>query len=346
VARISRLLVLCAALAACVPDLDRGRGDPDSGVAAAARDSAVDGPSAVGPQATPDRALASPDAGAAPAPQCTGKAAPPQGETTRTTKVGAHERSYLVRVPPGYDPARATPLVLLFHGFTSNAKEQLAYSKMGPAADQRQVVVVAPQGMGLIPGWNAGGCCGEPQLFNVDDVGFVKQLLGEVRRDYCIDDRRVYAAGMSNGAFFAHRLGCELSAEIAAIGAVAGGLTYKQCNPARPLSVIAFHGTADYTVPYQGGTIMGFEPVPQTIGFWVKRDGCSGEPKATYKKGAVTCMTHGQCSAGTEVTLCTVEGSSGTHSWPGAGPWPSVGNSNMDIDATAAILDFFAKHTL
>lgn len=341
---LSRLL---AALAlahlglGCVPDLDRLEPAPR-------RDGGL--PEPAPPRAQVDTLSAtSVDAAPAPPPPppppaCSGKPAFAAGSTTRTTVVGGITRSYLVHVPPGYDPERTIPLVLLFHGFTSNPKDQLAYSKLDAAADQRKVLVVAPQGRGLIPGWNAGGCCGEASLFQFDDVGFVKQVLAELRELFCLDEKRVFAAGMSNGAFFVNRLACELAEAIAAIGTVAGGLMLKSCTPGRPVSVLAFHGTADSTVPYQGGTLMGFKPAAETDSFWATHDGCQGAPEVTLQKGAVTCKTHRACSAGTEVSLCTIEGASGTHSWPGAGPWPAVGNSNMDIDATAAILDFFAQH--
>jgi polyhydroxybutyrate depolymerase len=285
------------------------------------------------------------DASIAPPPvQCSGKTMPALGTQKLKIKVGNGEREYYIHVPAGYDPTRATQLIFTFHGFSSNASEQLEYTKQDVASDAHNFLVVSPQGIGIIPSWNAGGCCGEATIWQSDDVGFTRALLAEMRQTYCIDDARVYATGMSNGSFMAHRVACEMADQIAAIGAVSGGLMYKDCNPSRPVSVLAFHGTNDYTVPYTGGTIMGFGPILDTIASWVKFDGCTGEPQVTFQKGEVTCRTYNTCTGGNEITLCTIDGKSGTHSWPGADHHPVVGDANQDINATNTILDFFNKH--
>ena len=44
------------------------------------------------------------------------------GDHTRTLQVDGRERSYLVHVPPQYDPKKPTPVVLVFHGGGSNAR--------------------------------------------------------------------------------------------------------------------------------------------------------------------------------------------------------------------------------
>ena len=38
------------------------------------------------------------------------------GDHTRTLQVDGRERSYVVHVPPHYDPQGPTPVVLVFHG--------------------------------------------------------------------------------------------------------------------------------------------------------------------------------------------------------------------------------------
>jgi len=51
-----------------------------------------------------------------------------------------------------------------------------------------------------------------------DDVGFVRQLLAALERDYRIDPRRVYATGLSRGGFFALRLAADPPERFAAHG--------------------------------------------------------------------------------------------------------------------------------
>lgn len=72
----------------------------------------------------------------------------------------------------------------------------------------------------MVPGWNAGNCCGEPQLFSIDDVGFVRDLSAAAQRELCIDDKRIYALGFSSGGMFTHRIGCDQSYEQCADGTV------------------------------------------------------------------------------------------------------------------------------
>jgi polyhydroxybutyrate depolymerase len=50
-----------------------------------------------------------------------------------------------------------------------------------------------------------------------------------------------------------YRLGCEPAGRITAIAPVSGALNVDGCRPARPLPVLAIHGTADHAVPYGGG---------------------------------------------------------------------------------------------
>jgi polyhydroxybutyrate depolymerase len=119
------------------------------------------------------------------------------GETRATLQQDGRMRAYLTYIPIGYDPARPWPLVLNFHGATMTAEQQRDFSGMNAAADAKGFVVVYPQGVGN--SWNAGACCGEAQTSNVDDVGFVRELVAAVQASVCIDPDRVYASGFSNG---------------------------------------------------------------------------------------------------------------------------------------------------
>ena len=93
-------------------------------------------------------------------------------------------------------------LVVNYHGFSSNAAEQVALTGMNPVADANNFIVAYPDGLGS--GWNAGDCCTELQPPNVDDVQFTKDLLSLIESEYCIDPARIYATGMSNGGFMSH----------------------------------------------------------------------------------------------------------------------------------------------
>jgi polyhydroxybutyrate depolymerase len=274
---------------------------------------------------------------------CTGKGAL-SGDLDWTLKVGGVDRTVHVHVPKGYDATKASPVVLNFHGYTSNGAEQSYLTHMNEKADAVTFIAVHPEGTGTTPSWNAGACCGDAAANATDDVGFVGKIIDELESKLCVDAHRVYATGMSNGGFLSHRLACELSTRIAAVAPVAGLLAIPTCNPTRPMSVFQLHGTLDPLVPYDGNATMGFPSVLQTMSGWATRTGCSVTPRETSKKGDVTCTTYDGCKGGAEINLCTVVG--GGHTWPGGVPVPSLGHTTTNIVATDAMWNFFVKHPL
>ena len=272
---------------------------------------------------------------------CTGKTAQPL-DTTVTIQFGGQDRTFDVHVPKSYDPGKPTPLVLNFHGFTSNSSQQNLLAKMDDKSDMAGFIAVHPNGTNN--SWNAGACCGQAVSDNVDDVGFVRAMLDKLEAELCVDTNRVFATGMSNGGFLSHRLGCELADRIAAVAPVAGVNGLQTCNPSRPMPIMHFHGTADPLVPYNGNPQMKFIPVEQSFADWGKRDGCTDMPTETFRNGDSHCATYQKCAGGVEVTLCTVD--NGGHTWPGGTPVPSLGYTTTYLSATDAMWTFFQKHPL
>ncbi|MEZ4258894.1 MAG: PHB depolymerase family esterase [Polyangiaceae bacterium] len=329
-------LAVCALLVAC--------GSDDPAPAGAAQPvPAADAPPPADPATTAD-AAAPPPALPGPAPEpCAGKA-PQSGDLDWKLDVGGRERVVHVHVPPSYDPSRGTPVVLDFHGFNSNASQQRVLSGMPAKADAAGFIAIHAEGVGTPQSWNAGACCGDAASGSVDDVAFVGKLLDEAEKQLCVDKRRVFATGMSNGGFLSHRLACELSNRIAAVAPVAGVVGVASCTPARPMSVLQFHGTLDGLVPYLGNPAQSFPSVADTVGAWAKRSGCADATRETFQKNDVRCVTHDGCKDGAEVSLCTVTG--GGHTWPGGFPVPALGYTTPTIKATDMMWDFFVKHPL
>jgi polyhydroxybutyrate depolymerase len=278
------------------------------------------------------------------APSCAGKGAL-SGDLDWKLQSGGKARVVHVHVPTKYDPAKGTPVVLNFHGFTSDGLEQAAYTGMSRKADEAGFIAVHAEGVGQQQSWNAGACCGDAAEQKVDDVALVSAIIDELDAKLCIDTKRVFATGMSNGGFLSHRLACELSTRIAAIAPVAGVLGVPTCTPSRAVSVMQFHGTSDLLVPYDGidDGDRKFPSVPATRDGWAKRDGCTDTPRTTFENGDVKCTTQDQCTSGAEVTLCTVDG--GGHTWPGAIPI-GVSKTTQSIRATDAMWEFFQKHPM
>lgn len=259
------------------------------------------------------------------------------------------KREYLLYVPESYDPNRPAPLVISLHGGGGWPAMQRDLSGWNRLADRHGFVVVYPSGL-LEPGirgWrvlNRG-----PGL--AKDVQFMVDLVDEVASTHAIDRSRIYVNGMSNGGGMTFVLSCELSDRIAAVGLVASAqmLPWSWCTDTRAVPMVAFHGTADPVVPYEGGATWvwhgSFPDMSQWTAQWARRNGCRPEARRS-QEGNVIREEFTDCAEGASVTLYTLEG--GGHTWPGGTPLPEwfVGATSDAIDATAVMWDFFQQHRL
>ncbi len=282
----------------------------------------------------------------------------PIGDSQGTLQVGNVQRTYYLHVPASYDAAKPTPLVLAFHGGGGTGKGMVALTGFSTLSDQKGFIVAYPDA--IDKHWNDGRVVNP----TVDDVTFVSGLVEHLAGTLNIDRKRVYATGISNGGIFSNKLGCELSGQLAAIGPVAGTLAENDaahCAPKQPVSVIAFHGTDDPLVPFNGGTVRSSDiggiggnvlSASDTAAHWAKFDGCTGTPAlsdlpdADTRDGTrVQRVTLGSCQGGNEVVLYMITG--GGHTWPGGLqylPALVIGRTSRDIDATQLIWEFFAGH--
>ena len=263
-------------------------------------------------------------------------------------------RTFRVHVPPGYDGRSALPVVLMLHGGGGSAEQfELSSSGMSPIADRENFIAVYPDGTGRIQTWNAGGCCGSAVTNDVDDVGFMGALLDHLEAELCVDERRVYSSGMSNGALMSHRLACELSERFAAIAPVAGTEMSPTCTPSRGVALMHIHGSDDGHVLFAGGLGCGpsgvaYTSVPATMERRRMLNGCEATTSRVLTEGDGTCEGYDGCEEDT--VLCTIAG--GGHSWPGGAPpagliaCPSNGGQSTTFVASEVIWRFFAAHAL
>ena len=114
--------------------------------------------------------------------------------------------------------------------------------------------------------------------------------------------------------------------------------------------MIAFHGTADRTVPYHGGKSWvvrtPFPDIPTWAGDWARRNRCSPLPLESAPVADVTRLQYTDCADDAAVVLYAVKG--GGHTWPGGGPLPEwlAGPTGLSIDATSQMWAFFRNHRL
>lgn len=264
-------------------------------------------------------------------------------------------RYYLLHVPPTYHGGQ-TPLILAFHGGLGSAETMAENYGWKPKADTEGFLVAFPNGAsrlssGKLATWNAGSCCGYAVESGSDDVGFTKTVIADIRTKADIGE--VYAAGMSNGGMFAHRLGCEMPDTFTAIAAVAGTNNFAGCNPRKPVSVLHIHGLEDQHVLFYGGcgpeciakSETEFVSVPDTISGWVARDNCNRTPQRVLETQNASCDLYTGCDENVTVKLCIAE--DGGHSWPGAATVPNPLERSTPpsqaFSATDMIWDFFLK---
>ena len=267
------------------------------------------------------------------------------GRFAQSFRFQGNTRTYQLYVPRKYTGTAKVPVVFDFHGFGSNAIEQMFYGNFMPEADRDGFLIVAPDGQGAVGRHFV--FTSEPGKQN--DVLMVGALLDHIEATFCVDAKRVYSTGMSDGGAMTAVLACVASNRFAAFGAVAVIIYVPLCDRARPVPIMAFSGTADPVVPFNGGKVSccggsTLAAAPTAMANWAKHNMCSATFSDTRVGTEVTRRTWPACAPGSGGVFYIIEG--GGHTWPGALPVPRLGKTTNQIDASATIWAFFKAHPL
>jgi polyhydroxybutyrate depolymerase len=165
---------------------------------------------------------------------------------------------------------------------------------------------------------------------------------------------------MSNGGGMAVEIGCHAAGKVAALGSVAGAVVdMGDCQPSRPVPMMAFHGTADPVVSYEGGDMDGwlltwaagavaaptyFEAAEDWIAAWAAYNGCDPAPESIPPQDDVLGRRYVNCDGEAEVVFYTIV--DGGHTWPGGWPIPAVGKTTDAIDATEELWAFYQRYAV
>lgn len=254
-------------------------------------------------------------------------------------QVDGWTRAYRVYTPPDITPAHPVPLLVALHGGQQYGDGMEQLTGFDSLAEGDHFIVVYPNGHGQT--WNAGDCCGYPNVSSANEVDFINALIVRLEAGGLVDRSRVYATGFSAGAAMAYTLACRLSTRIAAVAVMSGTMDPDTCHPQMPVAVMEIHGTADLELLYGGGgigalTAQPLAATPDIIATWASLDSCPRAP-ATMTNGDVHTTRWSGCAGGTSVVLNTVE--SGDHNWYG----PQLTGADASLDATSAIWQFVSS---
>jgi polyhydroxybutyrate depolymerase len=306
----------------------------------------------------------------APAPSSGCQAATPAspGNSTQTFSSVGETGTYIQDVPASSSPPRPMPVVFDLHGYLEAASIEHSGTGLSTYGDSHGFVTITPQiNQSGVPRWDTGP--------NSTDIQWLGNLMTHLEGSLCIDQRRVYVAGLSMGAFATSAVACELSDRVAAVAPVAGLQAYPWCHPSRAVPVVAFQGTADPLVSYSGGpgpyalklpsptdptktigqvvgsnvNLTGILPqsIPSQVATWAKRNGCGSHPTTTSVATDVNLLTY-PCPTDASVQFYIIVG--GGHTWPGGAgdvyPTSIVGKMTTAISANEIMWNFFQAHPL
>ena len=288
---------------------------------------------AVGCKQVPTQTTAQSPTGA-----CANPKPAPAGPITITS--GGLQRTYLLALPSPL-PTRPAPVIVNLHGAGSDKEQEAVYSQLALKGPERGFVVVTPDATGQPQQWNIVG------QTKSDDVKFIDDLIVDLATRACIDPTQLYAAGISSGAAMSSVMACREGNRFRAIAPVSGVVFFGPlCSGGPPVTVIAFHGTQDPILPYNGGPVFGgggvtYPGVAPAMAGWAERGECSPKAEMTAVSAHVTLQRWPGCAAGTTVELYVVNG--GGHTWPGSIPVRLLGVTTDEINATDILLDAFSR---
>jgi polyhydroxybutyrate depolymerase len=260
-----------------------------------------------GPAAYPDGRYYPPPAGPTPTP---GPSTSTSGRTSGSpgcgkagrggaqhVAAGGRDRNYMLVVPEGYAPQAPYPLVFVLHGgggTAAGARTQTDLEKVAAG----HAVFVYPDAIG--GNWDLNA----PASTN-GDVALFDAILLVAHNTLCIDPRRVFVTGFSNGAYMANQLGCRRGDRIRGLVTHAGGGPYEmegtydaQGNlvcAGKAVASLVVHGSSDGTVPPAEGQ--------KSIDHWSRVNRC-----ASGRKPALVppCVALEGCYQ--PVGVCTIPG--------------------------------------
>jgi polyhydroxybutyrate depolymerase len=167
-----------------------------------------------------------------------GKMNPATGGRMITT--GGKTGDFNVNLPANYDPNIPMPLGFGFHGFGNGA----CGPDQGECRGFKSLPAVTVYMKSLSQGW-------EQQEILEANISYWQDVLALMKSEYCIDENRVFIAGVSSGGQFIEHLTCRFGDTLWQTTAVCAGVVgsaQQNCKGTPPILVI--HGVTDQAGNY------------------------------------------------------------------------------------------------
>ncbi|HVY25440.1 MAG TPA: hypothetical protein VHB79_02770 [Polyangiaceae bacterium] len=198
-----------------------------------------------------------------------GKMNPATG--SRTIMTGGQSAMFNVNLPTGYDANQPMPLGFGFHGFGNGACGPTQGECRGFAALPAVTVYMKS----ISDGW-------EQSEVLEQNVQYWQDVLALMKNEYCIDQSRIFIAGVSSGGQFIEHLTCRFGDTLwqtTAVSASVVNAANQNCKGTPPALII--HGVTDQAGNYGLGVAQMF----------AKRNGCSAMDPAALAQAKTDMMT-------------------------------------------------------
>lgn len=197
-----------------------------------------------------------------------GKANPATG--SRTIMTGGQSAMFNVNLPAGYDATKPMPLGFGFHGFGNGA----CGPTQGECRGFAMLPAVTVYMKSISEGWE------QSQVLE-QNITYFQDVLALMKNEYCIDESRIFVAGVSSGGQFVEHLTCRFGDKLwqtTPVSASVVNAANQNCKGTPPVLVI--HGVTDQAGNYGQGVAEMF----------AKRNGCSAQVPAGLAQAKMDMM--------------------------------------------------------
>jgi len=202
---------------------------------------------------------------------------------SRTIQTGTETGMFNVNLPENYDPMTPMPLGFGFHGFNND--------ECGPEQGECRGFAMLPAVTVYMKSISAGW---EQSDVLEQNITYFQDVLELMKTEFCIDESRVFVAGVSSGGQFVEHLTCRFGDtlwQVTPVSAGVVGAAQDGCLGTPPILVI--HGVTDQAGNYG----------EDVAAMFAERNGCAQAPPAGLQQAKDDMMAAFNAQAAEHVCL-------------------------------------------